>query len=1158
MQCAHCSNENPIDAKFCQNCGRPLEIKCPSCDTLNAISANFCKNCGMNLAVSITPSQPLSHPKSTQRTTSLQGERRLVTVMFADISGFTAMAESMDSEAVRDMMNACFEWLVPVVQKYGGTVDKFIGDEIMALFGAPVAHGNDAERALQAALEMTEALVQFNHDRGSNLGLHFGINTGRIIAGGIGPQTRQEYSVMGDAVNLAARLEDASERGEIFVGPDTYQLTASMFDFELLNPILVKGKTEPVNIYRLLQKKTIRTRFAAVTERGLTPFIGRKQELNNLKDCFNRVKNQQGQVIFIFGEAGMGKSRLLLEFRNSIENEAITWLEGQCISFGRQNAPYLPMIDILKDTFGVEEEDNEAQIIQRINEGVIDWEESHRETLPFLKYLLNVEPGDQALVDMDPRMRRAGILEGLRALLLQESRQQPLVVVIEDLHWIDQQSEEALDVLVDVLPSAPILLVLTCRQDYKHSFGERTYFNRLTLTDLQPEESAALAQAVLDVTTLPLELSQLIASKAEGNPFYVEEMTRSLIEMGVLRQHNGSYALARAIEKIHVPNTIQEIILSRMDRLPEEVKLVLQLASVIGREFPVRLLERISDPEIRLGETLGELKASEFILQKVYFPELAYMFKHALTQDVAYSTLLRARRRALHRIIGSAIEELYADRLAEQFETLAHHFFDGEAWQKALEYLIKSGEKAAAAYANQNTLVDYARALEVCDKLGDSALETAVEVTRRRGFVNYTIGNLPGAIADFDRMLTAARRLGDQHLEGMALAYRGWIEGWNHDPETAEASLRAALDVANKNFEDVRLFASVTLGRMFLVYNRHAEAVPFYQAAEVLASSVDDPMVLSWWSIAGKFKTAWEGRFDDALAYFERWRGTPEKSRDISALLGNQWFEALTRCGKGEYEQALMLLENTIAICERIGEIFWWVRVLNTLGWIYGELQDHQRAFEWNSRSLEGAQKASFPNLEVENNARLNLGDNLLAMGRQKEAEAHFQQVEQVVRKPRPQDRYMLWRYSQHLFHSYGELWLLRGNAEKALSYADECLELAENSNSLKNIIKGRRLRGQALLAQGNLNEAEQELMTALKDARQVGNPPQLWQTHVALGDLRHFQGKNDEAYQAYADALSVVDEVASNLKDQSLRDTFLKSGQIQEIRGKAQAKMNS
>ena len=658
MQCPFCSSENPKDAKFCQNCGQLLEVKCPSCDTLNVISAKFCKNCGINLAVPTSPSQILSQQNLTQTTASMQGERRLVTVMFADISGFTAMAESMDSEVVRDMMNACFERLVPIVQKYGGTVDKFIGDEIMALFGAPVAHDNDAEHALRAALEMTGALIQFNRDRGSNLGLHFGINTGRIVAGGIGPQAQQEYSVMGDAVNLAARLEDASERDEIFVGPDTYQLTASLFDFETLNPIKVKGKSEPVSIYRLIQKKTIRTRFAAATERGLTTFVGRKQELNNLKDCFERVKKQQGQMVFIFGEAGMGKSRLLLEFQNSIESETITWLEGQCISFHRQNAPYLPMIDIVKDAFGVEEGDDEKQIIQKIDQSVKDWEETHRETLPFLKYLLNVETGDPALIEMDPRMRRAGILDGLRALLLQVSHRQPFVMVIEDLHWIDRQSEEALDALVDVLPSAPVLLVLTCRPNYKHSFREQSFFTQISLTDLQPEESTALAQAVLDVTALPSEFSRLIASKAEGNPFYIEEMTRSLLETGVLNMDSGSYSLARAIEKIHVPNTIQEIILSRMDRLPEDVKMVLQLASVIGREFPARLLEHISDPKIQLDETLKELKASEFILQKSYFPELAYMFKHALTQDVAYSTLLRARRKALHRIIGSAIHLL--------------------------------------------------------------------------------------------------------------------------------------------------------------------------------------------------------------------------------------------------------------------------------------------------------------------------------------------------------------------------------------------------------------------------------------------------------------------------------------------------------------------
>lgn len=1070
----------------------------------------------------------------------MHAERRIVTTMFADISGFTAMAETMDPEAVRDVMNNCFERLVPIIEDYGGKVDKFIGDAIMALFGAPVALENDAERALRAALEMTAAVAQFNTQRGTDLGLHFGINTGLIIAGGIGSPGRQEYSVMGDAVNLASRLEDASERGEILVGPDTYRLTAPLFEFERLEPIKVKGKAEPVIIYRLVGEKAIRSRFAIAAERGLTPYVGRERELGLLKSYYERAKNRQGQVVFISGEAGIGKSRLLSEFQRAIRYEEVTWLEGQCISF-RQQTPYLPFIAILKHAFGVEEGDNQARIIQRVEESTSSWEGATQATVPYLKFLLNVDPGASDIMAMDPRARRAGIFDGLRALLLQESRQGPLVLVVEDLHWIDEQSEAALMALVDVVATAPVLLLLSYRAGYSHSLGERTYFNRLVLGDLQPEESAALARGVLQVTELPAELGRLIAGKAEGNPFYIEEVIKSWQEAGVLREHNGSYELAQPVEQIQVPDTIQEVILSRIDHLQQDAKAALQLASVIGREFTQQLLGRISGLELQLEQVLEELKLLELIYQRAYFPERAYTFKHALTQAVAYSTLLRERRKALHRGIGAAIEELYRDRLVDQFEVLAYHYTEGEAWEKALDYLVKAGDKAAAAYANQDATSYYTRALEVCDELGDAALATSVDVFRRRGLVELNL-------ADFDLMLVGARKLGDRHPEGMALAYRGLVEILNHDLEAAEGTLKTALDVAGEEFEDVRLFASVVLANCYLNFNRHAEARSYLRAAEELAPSVDDPLGLTWWSAVGMLLPNWEGCFKDALEHLARWRDTTIKYSFV--YFNTQWFEALALGGQGEYQQALTLLEGLLAARERLypGEAPSPV-LLNTIGWLYGELQDPQRAMTWNRHGIEAAQE--YTNLEAECNSRLNLGDNLLALGRPDEAEAHFQYVEQIVRDPEPADPWMIWRYSQHLFHSYGELWLMRGDYRKALSYADECLTLAEESNSRKNIIKGHRLRGQALMAQGAQTEAEQELSIALDVAQQVSNPPQLWKTHAALGDLRQAQGRPDEARQAYRDALAVIEKVASDLTDQSLRDTLLVSFHVQEIRSR-------
>ena len=416
-----------------------------------------------------------------------------------------------------------------------------------------------------------------------------------------------EYTALGDTVNLASRMQELAEPGTVHLTENTYRAVADFVECEPLGALTVKGKSAPVMAYRALREKTtVRTRLQAAVERGLTTFVGRQQELSMLGGYFEQAKRGQGRVIFVSGEAGIGKSRLLLEFRHSTLDEPVVWLEGHCISYGKQ-IPYLPIVDVIKRNFGVEEGDNDQRIIGRVDEGTAAWEEPARGTAPYLKYLLNVDPGDAAVGVMDPAERRAGILDGLRALLLQESRGRPLVVVVEDLHWIDEKSEDALRALVEVVASAPILMVLNYRPGYAHSLGEGAYYSRIALSPLPPEESAVIAELVLQVAALPQQVRQLITSKAEGNPFYIEEVTKSLVESGVLRKENGSYRLERPPEQVHVPDTIQEVILSRIDRLQREAKEAIQLASVIGREFTVRLLQRISDVDAKLDELLSGL-----------------------------------------------------------------------------------------------------------------------------------------------------------------------------------------------------------------------------------------------------------------------------------------------------------------------------------------------------------------------------------------------------------------------------------------------------------------------------------------------------------------------------------------------------------------------
>jgi class 3 adenylate cyclase/tetratricopeptide (TPR) repeat protein len=1166
LNCPSCNRENAGDAVFCNGCGARLEVVCSDCGRSNSADSSFCAGCGRRLApapsAAAASPDPLSYTprhlaeKILRDRAALEGERRTVTVLFADAVGFTPLSERIDAEKVYGLMQGCIARMMDAVHRYEGTITSFTGDGVMALFGAPIAHEDAARRAVAAALEMQASLAGYldevKKQHSVDCRFRVGLNSGPVVVGKISDNLNMDYTALGDTVNLASRMEEMAEPGTVYLTEDTHRQAGDYFDCEPLGALTVKGKSAPVVGYKAVREKpTVRTRLQAQAERGLTPFVGRTQELNVLRGYFDHAKRGHGQVVFVTGEAGLGKSRLLLEFRRSLLDEPLTWLEGHCISYGKR-IPYLPIIDLIKRTFGVEENDRDEEIIARVEAETSGWGDATRQTVPYLKYLLNVNPGDESVAGMDPMERRAGILDALRALLTQESKERLLVIVVEDLHWVDEKSEEALAVMVDAIQSLPVLMFVTYRPGYLPSLGDRTYYSRVSLSHLPADESAAIAERVLRVTALPEQVRTLITSKGEGNPFYVEEVTKSLVESGVLRSTNGSYTLDRPVEQVRVPDTIQEVILSRIDRLEQEAKEAIQLASVIGREFTVRLLDRISDVEAKIDDLLSELKRLELIYEKAYFPELAYMFKHALTHDVAYSTLLIERRKNLHRTVGAAIEELYADRLSDQFEALAHHFYEAQAWEKALEYLEKAGDKAVAAYANQEALDYYARAIELCEKLGGEVIATGAAIAEKRGHLNFVTGAVDAAITDFNQTRRLAEACGDRRREGIALAMRGCMEVWNHEIDTSVDTLRQAVAIGDEGYNDVRALAVLWLGCGLMVFGRTQESQPHMLEADATVPEVGDATAVSWWAFMESMRREWRAEFPSTLEYIGRWRSAMQAK--IVTQVGVLWVEAITRALMGEYQQGLALLHEHLAICDRTGEQLFRTRALNTVGWLLGELQNHEEALPWNERSEEAALALGLPDPEVVSNARLNAGDSLMALGRLDEAEKYYQMVEAVVRNPKSADHYMLWSYSQHFFHSYGELWLERGDLDRALGLADECINLAESSNRPKNVIKGRRLKGQVLTGQGKLDEADAEIEMALAIAKEIGNPAQLWKTYAALGELREAQGRANEVKQAYGEAVSVIESVASALEDESLRETFLSSPHVQGIREKAAA----
>jgi class 3 adenylate cyclase/tetratricopeptide (TPR) repeat protein len=1137
MFCAECQHENRGGARFCEACGAALAVACPECGAELRAGARFCDQCGT----------PVPLPTKTAPSATAKGERRNVTVLFADAVGHTQIAEQLGEEQTYELMQGCFARMQRAVEQYGGSVNQYTGDGILALFGAPLAHEHSARRAVAAALAMQHLLNEYREEVHSRYPVQcayrIGLNTGPVVVGSISEKLDLEVAAVGDTVNLAARMQTLAEPGTVCVSEHTFRAVQDYFEFENLGEHEVKGKSAPVRVYRPLRERAVQNRLEVSLERGLTPYTGREQEQKVLAGYLNKAANGQGQVVLVSGEAGIGKSRTLFEFNRAVDRRQQRWIGGQCISFG-EHIPYLPVIDLLKSAFAIGEADKEADIVAKVDAAVSEWADPHRATAPYIRFLLNVDPGDESVAAMDPQIRRAGFFDAFRAVVTELSSSNPLIIAIEDLHWVDDQSEEIIGSLVDYIARLPVLLLMTARPGYKGTFDERSHFNRMALTQLTSDATAAMVERALASSGLPAELQSLIAAKAEGNPFFIEEVLRSLAETGAIRETNGSYTLECDPDALMVPDTIQEVILARIDRLAPGAKEAVQLASVIGREFTVRLLNRISDLEDRLTDTLSELKSLELIYESGFMPELSYMFKHALTHDVAYSTLLTDRRRRLHRTVAEAIETLFADRISEHYEALGYHYELAEDWERALEYLRKSGDKAAAAFANREAIGYYTRAIAAVDNLSADFARTRASILQSRALIYDTMSDFQPAIDDCIAAAKIFHELGDTVTESIALSLRAVVEWENHDFDAAESVGQEALTLAGRDHKEARFAALSALCCNYTSTGRRELGERYWDELQALSTQVDVPHFQATWAMDTCLDIYWQGRFEDAIAFYERWRYLTD--RIAIAKVASDWVYGMCLTSLGHYGHALQHLLDTLAFAERVGSGFFGCRITNTVGWLYNEIQDYEQSLPWNERSLELTLKSDMPDIEIACNSRLNLGEALVGLGRFNEALAQYRDVERIVRNPRPEYRMSLHNYSMHWFHAYGEWELARGDAETALGLADECIALAEANKRRRYVVKGLRLRGEAKMALGE--SAGEDLEAAVDLARRVGNPTQLWKSLVALGEWRAQAGDASGVAAALKEAADVVGSVADGLDD-TQRRVFLDSSAIHALR---------
>jgi class 3 adenylate cyclase/tetratricopeptide (TPR) repeat protein/ribosomal protein L40E len=944
VNCLQCQAQNPVDAVFCENCGSRLEVACPSCGEANRLGAKFCKKCGHEL-LEVAPASLVTAGKfaSVQTYTpkhlaekilnsksSLEGERKQVTVLFADMKGSLELLADRDPEEARKLFDAVIGHMMEAVHRFEGTVNHIMGDGIMALFGAPLAHEDHAVRACYAALNMQESVKRYASEiqrtQGIPIQIRVGLNSGEVVVGTIRNDLHMDYTAIGQTAHLAARMEQMAMPGSILLTPDTLRLAEGYVQVKSLGPVPVKGMSDPVEVFEVTGASAARTRLQAAASRGYTRFVGRDAETEQLRKVLEQARLGHGQVVAVVGEPGVGKSRLFHEFIHSHRTEGWLILESGSVSYGKAS-PYLPLIELLKAYFKIHDRDNQREIREKVTGKLLTLDESLKPTLPAFLALLDLPIDDPEWQPLDPVQKRQRILDACKRLLFRESQAQPLLLVFEDLHWLDAETQTVLDSMVESLATVRLLLLVNYRPEYQHRWASKTFYTQLRLDPLLPESAEELLQSLLGNDPSLHAVKQLLTGCTEGNPFFLEESVRTLVETKALQGERGAYRLAKPVESIQVPATVQAVLAARIDRLPMEEKRLLQSASVIGEDIPFRILSSVADlSEGELRRGLVHLQAAEFLYEAKLFPDLEYTFKHGLTCQVAYSSLIQDRRRALHSKVSEAIERLYPDRVIEHVERLAHHALRGEVWDKAVIYLRQAGIKAADRSAHSEAITYLEQALEGLKHLPESrqTIEQAIDI---RLSMRSSLQPLGEQAKVFDRMREAqelAESLNDQHRLGQVSAYlSGYFTQAGDDPMQAiENGQRAlaisaaigdfSLQVQANHFLGTAYQTAADYDRAFNHFTRNVESL--------IGDQIYDRFGLAFLPSVGSryqlvFLLAERGEFTEAAIHGDEAVHIAEVANHPFSLCTAYLGVGHLHLTKGVIDKAIDLLERSLETC---------------------------------------------------------------------------------------------------------------------------------------------------------------------------------------------------------------------------------------------------
>ena len=906
MRCSKCGSENPSGRKFCGECGDPFAVKCPKCGAENTAPFKFCGECGATLGVAAAASTIRAEPESSAirvnpeaAPEALEGERKTATALFADIKGSMELIEGLDPEEARRLVDPALKLMMDAVHRYEGYVAQSTGDGIFALFGAPVAHEDHPQRALYAALRMQEDIRRYAErlraEKGVNLQVRVGVNTGEVVVRSIKTdEAHTEYTPIGHSTSLASRLQTLANPGSITISEVVRKLVEGYFALKPLGPARIKGVSEPINVYEVTGLGSLRTRLQRSAGRGLTKFVGREREMEALKHAAEQAKSGHGQIVAAMAEPGVGKSRLFFEFKATSQSGWMV-LETFSVSHGKASA-YLPAIDLLRNYFDITMADDERKRREKVTGRVLALERSLEDTLPYLFSLLGIVEGEDPLAQMDGQVKKRRTLEAIKRILLRESLNQPLMVIFEDLHWIDEHTQELLNLLADSIGTAKLLLLVNYRPEYSHQWNSKTYYIQLRLDPLGKESAEEMLSALLGDGKDLLPLKRLIIERTEGTPFFMEEIVQALFEDGVL-QRNGAVKLARSMNAVKVPATVQAILAARIDRLPAEDKELLQTLAVLGREFPFGLVQRVAlKADDELESMLPRLQAGEFIYEQPATGDVEYTFKHALTQEVAYNALLVERRKPLHERAGVALESLFAGQLEDHLDELAHHYSRSDNVSKAIEYLGRAGQQALQRSAYADALSSLSAGLNLIQRLpdGPERIQRELQLQLAAGAVLMAVKGwaAPEVEIAYTRMRELCELIGDAPELFPAL-FGFWVM------HLLRGELRRAYEVA----ERLLRLAQSAHDPALLLYARHA-----------LGST-------SYWM--GKFLPARE-HFENAVALYDPEHHRPLTFRygGVDAEVCSLSYVALTLWQLGYPDQALKKGDEVLALAQRLSHPF--------------------------------------------------------------------------------------------------------------------------------------------------------------------------------------------------------------------------------------------